>query len=70
MIVYVADSNDWVRYHQVHSVHDDLTQKSMYIIRHSSSHFDIVLSIQLNSELWPGSACYVHAIFMVVFCVV
>ena len=45
VIVYVADSNDWVRYHQVHSVHDDLTQKSMYI-RHSSSHFDIVLSIQ------------------------
>ena len=42
---YVADSNDWVRYHQVHSVHDDLAQKSMYI-RHSSSHFDIVLSIQ------------------------
>ena len=40
-----TDSNDWVRYHQVHSVHDDLTQKSMYI-RHSSRHFDIVLSIQ------------------------
>ena len=40
-----TDSNDWVRYRQVHSVHDDLTQKSMYI-RHSSRHFDIVLSIQ------------------------
>ena len=45
VIVYVDDSNDCVRYHQVHSVHDDLTQKSKYI-RHSSSHFDIVLSIQ------------------------
>ena len=45
VIVYVADSNDWVRYHQVHSVHDDLTQKSMYIT-HNSSQIDIVLSIQ------------------------
>ena len=53
----------------MHSVHDDLTQKSMYI-RHSSSHFDIVLSIHYNSELWQGSACSVDAIFMVVFCVV
>ena len=47
VIVYVAGSNDWVRYSPsalTSSVHDNLTQKSMYI-RHSSSHFDVVLSI-------------------------
>ena len=48
VLVYAAGNNDWVRYSPsmiTSGMHDNLDQKSMYI-RHSNSHFDVVLSIR------------------------
>ena len=48
VLVYAAGNNDWVRYSPsmiTTGMHDNVDQKSMYI-RHSNSHFDVVLSIR------------------------
>ena len=48
VLVYAAGNNDWVRYSPsmiTTGMHDNVEQKSMYI-RHSNSHFDVVLSIR------------------------
>ena len=47
VLVYAAGNNDWVRSPSMitSGMHDNVDQKSMYI-RHSNSHFDVVLSIR------------------------
>ena len=49
VLVY-ASGNDWVRYSRsmiTSGMHDNVDQKSMYI-RHSNSHFDVVLCIRYS----------------------
>ena len=48
VLVYAAGNNYWVRYSPsmiTSGMHDNVDKKSMYI-RHSNSHFDVVLSIR------------------------